>query len=175
MALSVSYGATSSSSLGSLCAFVPTRLVPLSSFGFFSQRADRVPWPSLVHFNSLVSVSNHSSAILASPTFRKMQTNFILIAGLLACLILFHVNTVVDSSPLENSDEQWNDLSSEDVNFNKRLSSAKFASGLGKRLSPAKFASGLGKRLSAAKFASGLGKRLSPAKFASGLGKRDMD
>ena len=104
-----------------------------------------------------------------------MQTNFVLIAGLLACLILFHVSTVVESSSLVHSDEQWNDLSSEDVNFDKRLSSAKFASGLGKRLSSAKFASGLGKRLSAAKFASGLGKRLSSAKFASGLGKRDMD
>ena len=105
-----------------------------------------------------------------------MQTNFVFIAGLLAFLILFHVSTVVESSPLlAHSDEQWNDLSSEDFNFDKRLSSAKFASGLGKRLSPAKFASGLGKRLSAAKFASGLGKRLSSAKFASGLGKRDMD
>ncbi|CAF3314307.1 unnamed protein product [Rotaria socialis] len=100
-----------------------------------------------------------------------MQTKFFIFAGLLAVLFLFHFNTVVESTSVANSDEQWNGISSEDYDFEKRLASAKFASGLGKRLSSAKFASGLGKRLSSAKFASGLGKRLASAKFASGLGK----
>jgi hypothetical protein len=104
-----------------------------------------------------------------------MQTNFVLIAGFLAVLFLFHFNTVVESTSIAHSGEQWDDLSSEDFDFNKRLASAKFASGLGKRLASAKFASGLGKRLASAKFASGLGKRLASAKFASGLGKRTAE
>ena len=104
-----------------------------------------------------------------------MQTKFVLIAGLLAVLFLFHFNTVVESTSVIHSDEQWDDVSSEDIDYNKRLASAKFASGLGKRLSSAKFASGLGKRLASAKFASGLGKRLASAKFASGLGKRSVE
>jgi len=100
-----------------------------------------------------------------------MHTKLIFIVGLLAVLFLFHFNTV--ESTYSNSDEQWDDISSEDsYEFDRRLASAKFASGLGKRLASAKFASGLGKRLASAKFASGLGKRLSSAKFASGLGKR---
>jgi hypothetical protein len=100
-----------------------------------------------------------------------MQTKLILIAGLLAVLFLFHFSTV-ESTTFVNSDEQWDDFSSEDSSeYDKRLASAKFASGLGKRLASAKFASGLGKRLASAKFASGLGKRLASAKFASGLGK----
>lgn len=100
-----------------------------------------------------------------------MQTKFVLIASLLAVLFLVYFSTVVESTSIEHSDEQWDDTNSEDIDFEKRLASAKFASGLGKRLSSAKFASGLGKRLASAKFASGLGKRLSAAKFASGLGK----
>lgn len=104
-----------------------------------------------------------------------MQTKFVLIAALLAVLFLFHFNSVVESTSLTHSDEQWEDLSSEDLDFAKRLASAKFASGLGKRLASAKFASGLGKRLASAKFASGLGKRLASAKFASGLGKRSIE
>ncbi|CAF1510193.1 unnamed protein product [Rotaria magnacalcarata] len=104
-----------------------------------------------------------------------MQTKFVIFAGLLAVLFLFHFSTVVESTSVANSDEQWDGISSEDYDsFEKRLASAKFASGLGKRLSSAKFASGLGKRLSSAKFASGLGKRLASAKFASGLGKRSV-
>jgi len=104
-----------------------------------------------------------------------MQTKFVFIAGLLAVLFLFYFNTIVESTPLANSDEQWDDESAEDFDFNKRLASAKFASGLGKRLAAAKFASGLGKRLASAKFASGLGKRLASVKFASGLGKRNLE
>jgi hypothetical protein len=104
-----------------------------------------------------------------------MQTKFVLIAGFLTVLFLFHFNTVVESSSLAHSDEEWSDMSSDDSDFEKRLASAKFASGLGKRLASAKFASGLGKRLASAKFASGLGKRLSSAKFASGLGKRSVE
>jgi hypothetical protein len=104
-----------------------------------------------------------------------MQTNFVLVAGFLAVLFLFHFNTVVESTSIAHSGEQWDDISSEDFDFNKRLASAKFASGLGKRLASAKFASGLGKRLASAKFASGLGKRLASAKFASGLGKRTAE
>ena len=87
-----------------------------------------------------------------------MQTKLILIVGFLAVLFLFHVNTV-QSAVFLNSDEQLDDYSSEDsYDYDKRLASAKFASGLGKRLASAKFASGLGKRLASAKFASGLGK-----------------
>ena len=104
-----------------------------------------------------------------------MQTKFVLIAGLLAVLFLFYFNTAVEAFLLPTSDEQLDDLSSEDFDFDKRLVSAKFASGHGKRLSSAKFASGLGKRLASAKFASGLGKRLASAKFASGLGKRSVE
>ncbi|CAF3372362.1 unnamed protein product [Rotaria socialis] len=101
-----------------------------------------------------------------------MQTKFILIVGLLAILFVFHCNTVESAVHLD-SDEQLDDSSLEDsYELDKRLTSAKFASGLGKRLTSAKFASGLGKRLVSAKFASGLGKRLTSAKFASGLGKR---
>ncbi|CAF0876910.1 unnamed protein product [Adineta steineri] len=100
-----------------------------------------------------------------------MQTKLILIAGILAVLFLFNINTV-ESNLFSNSDEHMDGFSSEDSSeFDKRLASAKFASGLGKRLASAKFASGLGKRLASAKFASGLGKRLASAKFASGLGK----
>lgn len=104
-----------------------------------------------------------------------MQTTFVLIAGLLAVLVLFHLNTVVESTPFLSAEEQWDDLSSEDFDVDKRLATAKFASGLGKRLAAAKFASGLGKRLVSAKFASGLGKRLASLKFASGLGKRSVE
>ena len=101
-----------------------------------------------------------------------MQTKFILAAGLLAVLFLFHFSAVAEATVFVNSEEQLDELSSEDSSdFDKRLASAKFASGLGKRLASAKFASGLGKRLASAKFASGLGKRLASAKFASGLGK----
>lgn len=105
-----------------------------------------------------------------------MQTKFVFLAALLAVLVLFHFNlAAVQASSLTHSDEQWLDLSSEDLDYDKRLASAKFASGLGKRLASAKFASGLGKRLASAKFASGLGKRLASAKFASGLGKRSLE
>ncbi|UJR37113.1 hypothetical protein I4U23_029817 [Adineta vaga] len=104
-----------------------------------------------------------------------MQTQFLLIAGVLAILVLFHFNTVVESTSFLYSDEQLDDVSSEDFDVAKRLATAKFASGLGKRLVSAKFASGLGKRLAAAKFASGLGKRLASVKFASGLGKRSLE
>ena len=102
-----------------------------------------------------------------------MQTKILLLTTLFAVLFLFHLNTV-QSTLFIGSDEQLvDDFSSEDsAEFEKRLASAKFASGLGKRLASAKFASGLGKRLASAKFASGLGKRLASAKFASGLGKR---
>jgi hypothetical protein len=88
-----------------------------------------------------------------------MESKFVLIAGLLAVLFLFHLTTVVESTSLTHSDEQWDDKSSEDSDLEKRLASFKFASGLGKRLSSIKFASGLGKRLASVKFASGLGKR----------------
>ena len=99
-----------------------------------------------------------------------MRTQLILTIGLLVVVFLFHLNSV--ESMVLNNDKQWDDISSEDLyELDKRLASAKFASGLGKRLASAKFASGLGKRLAAAKFASGLGKRLASAKFASGLGK----
>lgn len=105
-----------------------------------------------------------------------MQTKFVLLTALLAVLFLFHFNTVVQSTSITHSGEQWeDDFSSEDFQLDKRLASAKFASGLGKRLASAKFASGLGKRLASAKFASGLGKRLASAKFASGLGKRNAE
>ncbi|CAF1500161.1 unnamed protein product, partial [Rotaria sordida] len=132
--------------------------------------------------NTLYSytVIGHTYAFqnLKIPTNQSLSltsTKFILIVGLLAVLFLFHFNTVVESTSLEHSDEKWDDLSSEDFDFEKRLASAKFASGLGKRLASAKFASGLGKRLASAKFASGLGKRLASAKFASGLGKRSIN
>jgi hypothetical protein len=104
-----------------------------------------------------------------------METKFVLIAGLLVVLFLFHLTTVVESTSLAQSDDEWDDISSDDFDIEKRLAAAKFASGLGKRLASAKFASGLGKRLASAKFASGLGKRLASAKFASGLGKRNVD
>ena len=119
----------------------------------------------LLFFNFLISAPSHIHQ-------RKiMQTKFLLIVGILAVLFLFHLNTGADATLVSHSDEQWDDSSSEDYDFEKRLASAKFASGLGKRLASAKFASGLGKRLASAKFASGLGKRLASAKFASGLGK----
>ena len=104
-----------------------------------------------------------------------MQTKFVFIAGLLAVLFLFHCNTVVESTSVIHSDEQWDDESADEFDFDKRLATAKFASGLGKRLASVKFASGLGKRLATAKFASGLGKRLAAVKFASGLGKRSVE
>lgn len=101
-----------------------------------------------------------------------MQTQFLLIAGLLAILVLFHCNTVAESSSLPYDDDQWDDINNEEFEIDKRLAAAKFASGLGRRLTSEKFASGLGKRLASEKFASGLGKRLVAEKFASALGKR---